>query len=176
MELPYKLHLGAGCISRPDFLRHLARAREHTPACSPETARVWVPQLLASTESAPPPPAPPPPAPPPPSASHSPRATRDPRPGPQPSLQPGPQPRVLDLDLDLDPSPTPPPELPAKGGDSRLLDRAAKPAKQARHAKHLADEAPPDLDLQRDLAPPQPLRPTHCWAEAHLTPVLATGA
>ena len=170
MELPYKLHLGAGCISRPDFLRHLARAREHTPACSPETARVWVPQLLASTESAPPP------APPPPSASHSPRATRDPRPGPQPSLQPGPQPRVLDLDLDLDPSPTPPPELPAKGGDSRLLDRAAKPAKQARHAKHLADEAPPDLDLQRDLAPPQPLRPTHCWAEAHLTPVLATGA
>ena len=41
MELPYKLHLGAGCISRPDFLRHLARAREHTPACSPETARVW---------------------------------------------------------------------------------------------------------------------------------------
>jgi hypothetical protein len=83
---------------------------------------------------------------------------------------------VLDLDLDLDPSPTPPPELPAKGGDSRLLDRAAKPAKQARHAKHLADEAPPDLDLQRDLAPPQPLRPTHCWAEAHLTPVLATGA
>ena len=32
------------------------------------------------------------------------------------------------------------------------------------------------VDLQRDLAPPQPLRPAHCWAEAHLTPVLATGA
>ena len=143
-----------------------------SPADWPLTGRGCA--LAPPPTKPPPPPAPPPPAPPPPSASHSPRATRDPRPGPQPSLQPGPQPRVLDLDLD--PSPTPPPELPAKGGDSRLLDRAAKPAKQARHAKHLADEGPPDLDLQRDLAPPQPLRPTHCWAEAHLTPVLATGA
>jgi hypothetical protein len=83
----------------------------------------------------------------------------------------------LELELDLDPSPEPPSELPAKGGgDTRLLDRAAKPAKQARHARHLADEASLNLDLNLDLAPPQPLRPTHCWAEAHLTPVLATGA
>ena len=44
MELPYKLHLGAGCISRPDFLRNLAHAREQRPHCSPETPRVWVPQ------------------------------------------------------------------------------------------------------------------------------------
>ena len=39
MELPYKLHLGAGCISRPDFLRNLAHAREQRPHCSPETPR-----------------------------------------------------------------------------------------------------------------------------------------
>ena len=167
MELPYKLHLGASCISRPDFLRNLAHAREQRPPCSPETPRVWVPQLLASTESAPQPAPLPPPAPPPApsSAPHSPRATQDLLLG----LQPGLQPSLLDLDLDLD---LDPPDLPAKGGGGPPLLARPVPrrAKQARHAK----ETSLNLNLNLGLAP-QPLRPTHCWAEAHMTPVLATG-
>lgn len=46
MELPYKLQLGARCISRGEFLHTLEGARDAAPIRSPHTGRVWVPELL----------------------------------------------------------------------------------------------------------------------------------
>mmetsp|Transcript_21544 Transcript_21544/g.59252 ORF Transcript_21544/g.59252 Transcript_21544/m.59252 type:complete len:619 (-) Transcript_21544:706-2562(-) len=51
MELPYKLHLGARCIPRREFLRTLAEVRDIVLPASLHARRVWVPELLGKGPS-----------------------------------------------------------------------------------------------------------------------------
>ena len=190
MELPYKLHLGASCILRADFLRNLHAAREQRPPCSPETGgKVWVAQLLSSTVSAPPPAH---------LAAHRPPSKPLSKPRPElmelehelePPARLGlapPRREAFPVDPRADPPVAPTPSCtPAlavsdpthRGGTTPSPTADTRPLVPKTHKEAVLKVVP--VPLRAAAALPgalPPKRPGHCWAEAHLTPALAAGA